>query len=554
MNIISFLKEKDFEFDTLQYYNENDFAHNFYFYKLCDSAFFIQEYYLKKYEKKLESVDSFVDYLFMEYVLKYEKVTKIFQNKEIENYNMIISTVKSLYENTKKEDVIKIILKKYGDIFCLNNEIENILNITILKIIQINRNIILEDELLDELITNYYLIFFDVCTEELENNLKKDKKIQKKMFFDSKNMELIIKYRMEYFIKNVYSFLSEEVKKYCARKLYSHYKFLVDDFHNEASEKKGFSLMLIIKELDSIFFNFDSCDEINDVYVEYGISKEKEEKRIKKYLNENYMCEKKSISLENYRNEIRNLENKNIPKNWRILDLTHIGIDNKIITCIEMITLNHKEEILINGASTTYKTDDFFTASKLSIIPNILSEISYNLFVWFEEENRKNIFFEIIEANLIEIFEYYEVDKDKNELKKDIDSLKLHINNALNSQINEDYSNSCSRFIVALFEKILREIYIKLEKYGILRKNKIDLRELLEHQKIIEILGINTVKWIKYYLIGENGIGKNYRNKLSHGSEINSTELNITDVTIILWLQLTVINSFYVHKHIFNGK
>ena len=103
---------------------------------------------------------------------------------------------------------------------------------------------------------------------------------------------------------------------------------------------------------------------------------------------------------------------------------------------------------------------------------------------------------------------------------------------------------SVSMFEMALIEKILRNIFIVVNKDTYIKNDWSSLGNLLndKNQTMVELLGIDNVKILSYFLIKCNNIGFNYRNNFAHYKNIKSEDFNYGTILKINQILICIIN------------
>ena len=61
-----------------------------------------------------------------------------------------------------------------------------------------------------------------------------------------------------------------------------------------------------------------------------------------------------------------------------------------------------------------------------------------------------------------------------------------------------------------------------------------------------KLIGNETINWLKYYLIGDEEVGENYRNRIAHFTKIN--DISQIDLLKILYLFVVTVNSIFINS------
>lgn len=154
----------------------------------------------------------------------------------------------------------------------------------------------------------------------------------------------------------------------------------------------------------------------------------------------------------------------------------------------------------------------------------------------------------IMAAITQKICEYYKLDFKELELETDFNILLNMFNNLFYTNNNEFLVKglcfSISMFEMALIEKVLRNIYIVLNDENYIKNDWASLGHLLnvDNQTMVNLLGLDNVKILSYYLIKCKDIGFNYRNNFAHYKNIKSDDFNYATTLKITQILICIIN------------
>lgn len=252
------------------------------------------------------------------------------------------------------------------------------------------------------------------------------------------------------------------------------------------------------------------------------------------------------ISSKEYLDYLERLRSKNISSNMQHLTITHLS-EGKFISKLENHSKNYKKS-LMDFASSNIKTNDIFTAGKIFYIDNYLLQECVNLTVWLCDKNRKefiNNLLNIVKQNYINL----SINILQEEVDNDLEALNYSLTDIFSLEKNHSYNYfTCTFFIISLLEKILRNIYIKIEKDGFFNSSSATYGLILKSNEMSKLIGKETINWLKYYLIGDEEVGENYRNRIAHFTKIKINDISQIDLLKILYLFVVTVNSIFINS------
>lgn len=113
MNIVEKLYEMGLEVG-LEYYGPNDMATNIYVKQFLDNKEIIQSYFENQ---KFDDLNDYIDYIFLDMVLKYKEVVDLIIEEKREEFRDFIIKMESVYPYYSIGKVIDFINRKHEDIF-----------------------------------------------------------------------------------------------------------------------------------------------------------------------------------------------------------------------------------------------------------------------------------------------------------------------------------------------------------------------------------------------------------------------------------------------------
>lgn len=535
MNILEKLnKNKDIY--PFGFYGIDDYSTDFGLSELFDSIDVIEDYFKSK-DGTIINKNDFIDYLYLKKFNMFSEVKDSILDQYKEKFNSCISLINQFYSKyDNKSRLIKYLQK--DAINLLETEKQNIRKEVsdlcfryhtacqeVIGYIAKSKTYLIINNF--DNVKDIILKYDDVCKELLD----------KKHFHEFKQ-SMLKKYFpvVKFFIdkqkhKHLTDEIIDEIIKYSSEIFntindnnYLHYEILYSDIYQFLKSIKR-------SEYVSLEENLSGFDDIkNSYFLKHG----------------------QEISFQIPIEELLSpFKNDKISLPLKFLQLTHIY--NKFTREFESIFTNivhEREPHLVDAiCSTSMPIDDYFTISLQDDL-RMMDYCYITCLQYFMCKERIGDLIAIMAAITQKICEYYKLDFKELELETDFNIL-LNMFNVLFSS-NETKNEflvkglcfSISMFEMALIEKVLRNIYIVLNDENYIKNDWASLGHLLnvDNQTMVNLLGLDNVKMLSYYLIKCKDIGYNYRNNFAHYKNIKSDDFNYATTLKITQILICIIN------------
>lgn len=512
---------------------------------ILENKDFILEYYKNDFKNYLKNIDDFIDYIFLNVILKFKECLELLKEELKNELIKFLSELNDINENVSIRSLVEFLIDKYDSVF--HNECNKFLNhdikIWYIELCLKYPNVLKENKvILEKLIGDETILFFDYYPQIKKKNVL-SLNLKRKFFLEDKKLEEILKYRSEEFFKFILPDLEKEIKDEVFTKLYDIYDKRSKDFFKEKNQNFGWSTLRDLELLYPVYFK--SKNHLSKKLLD-------KKKKIDLMLN-NLLIENKimkpiefRVSSKEYLEYLEKLRSEKISSNMQYLTITHF-FKEKLISKLENSSKNYKKSFM-DFASSNIKTNDVFTAGKIFYIDNYLLQECINLTVWLCDKNRKefiNNLLNIVKQNYINL----SINILEEEVDNDLEALNYSLTDIFSLEKNHSYNYfTCTFFIISLLEKILRNIYIKIEKDGFFNSSSATYGLILKSNEMSRLIGNETINWLKYYLIGDEEVGENYRNRIAHFTKIKINDISQIDLLKILYLFVVTVNSIFINS------
>ena len=241
----------------------------------------------------------------------------------------------------------------------------------------------------------------------------------------------------------------------------------------------------------------------------------------------------------------------------RLLSLTHRHVPNSNPPKFQSGLIFEKDDThhLIDFCSTNVPTDDYFTYSHQMML-DIHANVGAGAIVGIMSRPEVYQDFATLIMSAI-VFVTEQMQRDDEHLAEDwmlLDQMLQTIiaNRELGAESLQPLCYGAAMFTCSLMEKILRLYHIdRVRDRLYVPTNLATLGQLLteNNSEIVEILDSIHIKHLAFFMLtsGEKKIGRNYRNRLAHWSEMKNTMLTVPLVAELLWLFVDVLNTIFWH-------
>lgn len=534
MNILSKVN-KNQEIYHFKFYGLGDYATNYDIQELLSNKDTIYEYYQAK-DGSIKNLDDFVDFLFLRKYSSFSQIEDIISQEYKKEFEDIIAFITENLKKYKSNYVITFLQDKAIDLINESkyNIISNVFDLAfeyhsacqdILMYIAQNKLYLIINNFED--IKKIVLKYPNICLEILSE----------KHFDEIKNYMLKGYFKvLKYFInKKLYLTEIDKILKFISK--------YAEDIFNKINKDNALQFEIIYKEI----LEFLKDIKYND-YIKMEKNLPKLEEFMQEYLNTHGHEFSYEIPLQKL---LEPFKKDNISLQEKVLALTHLrnkeGTLESYYTTVAKIT--HKS-ITEQLCSTSTPFDDYLTITKQQTLD--LYDYTYlTCLQYFINKNRIKDFISILSALTKSVCVYYKLDFEELEFEIDYNILlNMYMELFSSYEVKNDFlvkglSYSISMYIMALIEKLLRNLYIEKNIEIYVKNDWSSLGNLLNenNKTIVDLIGIDNVKIISYYLIKYNGkFGFNYRNNFAHYKNISTKDMNHHTVLKTTQILLCIVN------------
>lgn len=232
----------------------------------------------------------------------------------------------------------------------------------------------------------------------------------------------------------------------------------------------------------------------------------------------------------------------------KLLHMTHSFKDGEVVSNFTYAETD--EPSLVDMVSHNIDTDDYFTYSRQQKIQVSGSVGTAMLMQLVNNQQYYEEYFSSLAAVLEAISKHCNYDDEA--LSNDLLAMEQSLQFVSAARKKEGAENcwslvyGASILIIACIEKLLRLTY-KTEKNVILSDELIQLGPLLSNEFIEEILSVDLMKGVGFYLSKYGYVGLNYRNRLAHLSDIKIHEIPRSLPYTLFYLYTCVVNAVFIY-------
>lgn len=532
MNIIEKLGEQ-FDIYQFKYFGISDWSTNYDIKALLDNADLIKNYFNTNITS-INTIDEFIDCLFLEKYVKFNEVANFVNEKYKEQFSNIINFI------IEKQSIIRP--KFYIDF--LKENCERVLQLDNYSIIEVTFDMTFKyysglSSVIEVFIEKYFYMILDNFDTIQKIILSQKNYVD--LILNERHFEEIKNYRLNEYLDLIKLLKSKHYKVENIVNLIINYGERVYDLINEDN---AIYYSTILQDITK-FLN-----DIKHKSANYFLTmNENVDLIMQKYLEKHGHTLSFEISSEKI---LEPFKNPKISWQAKLLMLTHMQNKNKkFVSYYEEIMQNENRSIVDQACSSTNPTDSYFTITKQQQL-NICDQILLSTLQYFLNEKRVQKFFSMVGSLLSYICDEYKIDMNTNYLSDDLNILLNEF--LLIFKIAKENNNfaltglyyGLTMFIFGIIEKLLRLIYKNQNK-----ENYVDidpsLGDLLgaNNETIVKLLGIDNVKIIAYYLIKGNRFetGFNYRNNYAHYKNLRPQDIHYGVVLKGLQIFLIILNT-----------
>lgn len=545
LNLISQLDNKDDTF-TLKYYGPNDFATGWDITMILDNIEKVESYFTINKLEEIDSIEDFLDYLTRNKIIVMREIIPNIKTQENQRlFEELVDKLEKKLDSIPKGQIIRFINESYKELFDEKYRKFGLIDVVMEYILKFQNGI--HDSVFFFIIENYSFLIVDNYVN-LQKKIEKDTELFKKLF-SLDGLDKIYRYRSTELLDIVSSTYRRSSGKNKAS-----LDVLIEKLVTDAENiMPNLTVANVVQHESNIRLIYSFLQSINHVKSNIFSQFVKTTKDLlDKYIVTNGQVHSYEIPVDLIIDALKNEPTKEM----KLLRLTHF-LNSETNEVESMLNCRSEgKNGLLDEVSSNIASDDYFTRShqqKLEIQISVGSATLFSILHHSELLQESYEWYSEYISLICEKLYYDEID-----LNDDLSLLYKMIDNMLEAEQKEDelliqsLSYGACMFICAFSEKILRIVYYELLKDEIyIPNNSVTMGSLLTdtNGKIIEILGENQVKHLRYYFgtYGENKIGFNYRNGIAHWSEYSRNDMNFNMFSKLLFLFTNITNSLVVY-------
>jgi hypothetical protein len=554
MNIVQILKDQNNSTYPLENYPISDLSTGWFISSLLKDKDIILQYYRDKSFNRLDNIDEYIDYIFVCYIVIFEECINYVVPPHKDSFEELINKMKIVMKKYKMSSVVEFLATSYAQVFSYESKylfVDGMRKFTIDQTIKLNTGL-KKSGIFEYLINNEPLVLFDRYDDFIGILKKIDSRYLVKFFSLTNTKDILLTYRFEELLGFIvqYSKANIELTEYLVQVVYEH---IMDRFNNRSNEEI-YGLEMKLKNAVDAFHEIQSkkANELEPIYE--IVKKESEE-----YLKAHGQTQEYELSNKSYIEIVKKLEEKENPEDneinkYLLITQTLNTTTKQWEPYIEKYNREYKSTFA-DMVSSTKRTNDYFTPAKLSIVTLLIENYSTYILFWVHEQKRIDLVFSYILNALENIYRFYKVEYDQDEIKTEIKTYAKYLLPIFN---NKD--TSPDQYFIAMLlscimsERVLRNVYIAKNTSNYIDKTVITMRTILgrkdcENPITLKLLGTHQLRWIRYFLLHDGDkVGLEYRNRLMHFRDIEINETNNFDVLKLLFIFMSIINTLLINS------
>lgn len=548
MNIVETLglKFKTFHFE---YFGINDWATQADIKLLIDKESEIKEYY-KTQISKIETIDEYIDCLFLEKYSKFEELKNYINDDVKDKFSDMLVFINNCKNNIKPAYYISFINKKYEEIF--NNENYTLKKQTFSIIFQYYSGF---NKLIEFCIKNYFYMVLDNL-QTIQNVLTNNSNYID-ILLEKSNFETIKSYRLNKYFELIKLL---KMKNISAEKIDYAINYIVDygrEVNNLINEDNAIQYDHIIKAIAEFLKEIKSS--FADEFLKYC---ESLDATMHLYLEKHGHSFSYSIP---YKELIKPLEENSTPVFVKLLLLTHVFESGKPKSYHENIMQSKSQSLIDHICTTSTPYDDYFTITKQQAL-TIYDQTFLTFLKYYICEDRIAEFIEMLKSLLTSICTISNIDYEMNNFETDLNIILngfiqlFRVDKEKNEYAFISSNYGLTMFIIGLIEKFLREFYKSQNTNNYVDLDYCTLGDLLSEQNpiMVKFLGLDNIKVFNYYLTRGNKFesGLNLRNNYAHYKNLKPENIRfgVTLKSIQIFLMILNILNLYYEEEIVKGE
>lgn len=516
-------------------------------------------------ERNILTIDDYINYVFLDYIMKFEEVIPYVKEEKREEFNSFIKECKNIYKKYTTGDIVKYIKKDYKTIY--NYEDSNESSCLELDLKDYTSEFIAEHfNCFDDNVITYVIneATYDVidCFEKWQKYfIKNPKKL--KLLFNEENINKIFFMRVQE-VMNIIASLNNNDKfiDTTSDAMEIIYNILKKQYFNPKEDQHIWQSYFMLNDCLPFYRGMSSP-------YTYELEKELEKQEV--LFNDNLVKNGQTQTIEFDLKPFKDFfEDNTKPWEIRIVFSTHFRDKRgNLVSFLELGVKSDTKGLTDVLCRNNPGTNDYFTSWRLRNLSLYLFEVKARFMTLMSTDSNISEYLSDIYGELKYICENVNTTMEFERLDEDMDMLSqfltdLFINLKNEHQYRLSIKNNvygCAMFICGLIEKVLRIIYKNsMQQISYIPDSSITLGNLLvENDKhttiILDILGIEQIKCLRYYLHKVdfyNAVGQNIRNDLAHINGRTMKNLNHDLILELLSYFTSILNScilYYQNKN-----
>lgn len=541
MNIVELLREKTNEIVTIEKYDLADLASSHDIRFLVDNSADIYEYYESNKLLTLENAEQFYDYLYLEYILKFEDHVEFIPEEYAKPLQELIQFSKDCLSSINVRDKIICLRDSYASIFKLASRLTDmgLMKGTLELMAKYNSG--LHSSGIFECLVNEYTYFAFDNIEVLIDILKRNKGELLHLLL-VENFYNIVEIRFSDIcavIKKLSNSNSKDISRACGKKVFD----CIIERYNKHDDM--FSLQHDLEAAYDALYQL----KMEEAKVLISIMREIDA-AVNKWLVEKGQKFEYELTIEPY---IKWIEDRNgAPPPYRYLTISHEYRKGEFWTPLLERAAESYKPSFTDLVVSSRNSNDYFTLSKKTHYDIHITQYAMKLLYWFSSEELVNEFEESLQVTVESIFEILDYDIRHEKLDSNINDLTHVLYTAISNKERGINLYGKMMYVVSFLEKVLRLVYISIDKDIFFIKN-VTLGAIFGvdraiNPKTLTLLGECHLRWTRYYLLrDEDGVGLEYRNRLAHLRDINPSSVEMFELLKISWIVLSTVNTILVN-------
>ncbi len=546
MNIIKKLNDEKNAILTLKKYSNSDLSTPHTIKIFFENFMYIQAHYSTKLDFKFNTIEEYIDYLFLNYLAEYEELSDNIIDEYKEEFHAIMNWTKSILLKYKNSDLIDFISSNYSSIFSFQDDLyyQQVYQSTLDLVVKYNKGLF-DSGIFNYLIEHKYTLIFDRFEDIYKILIKNDSNLLNLIFNENK-LSSIADFRLDKvcgYLVMLHRLKNEDLVNKIT-------DFLVKHVTKITEENSEVHIYQVQSEVDLILHVFEKIkyERIRDI----SKLKIKVDSKVDEEIVQNGNSHQYELTSKIYSDLMDDLDSKGTSSLLKYLLITH-KISNKSklwISVVEDVSKEYKPS-LVDFCSTNIKTNTFFTLGKINTIDMAILQCVMSLFYWLKTSEKQNELVDLLQLVIETIYNELDILYNEFDLKEDIKNFVKGLERVAEKGTDNLEIHLYSFYFISFLEKILRNIFCQLREDGYFKETKTTLTEIIGNNNYVEeqiekLIGDIDIRWLRYYLLeDEDHVGVGYRNRIAHFRDIKIGDIHCLESLKIGWLVLSTINSVF---------